>query len=88
MPYSTLDEMLAFARHHGVSYIVADEYQLRSLRPQFGRLFSTLDIDGLRYETQFVTGGRITRVYSLDPVPKRGSPDAPGVGFVGDEAGG
>jgi hypothetical protein len=88
MPYSTLDEMLAFARHHGVRYIVADEYQLRSLRPQFGRMFSTLDIPGLKYETQFVSDGRITRIYSLDPVPKRGSPDAPGVGFVGDEAGG
>jgi hypothetical protein len=88
MPYSTLDEMLAFARHHGVRYIVADEYQLRSLRPQFGRMFSDLDIPGLKYETQFVTDGRITRIYSLDPVPKRGSPDAPGVGFVGDEAGG
>ena len=88
MPYSSLDEMLAFARHHGVGYIVADEYQLRSLRPQFGRMFSTLDVPGLKYETQFVIDGRITRVYSLDPVPKRGSPDAPGVGFVGDEAGG
>jgi hypothetical protein len=85
MPYSSLPEMIDFARHHGVKYIVADEYQLDSLRPQFYPLFGFEVPDELEFVDQIVVDGRVTRIFQLDPPPKRGTPDAPGVGFVGDQ---
>lgn len=85
MPYSGIYTLLDFARHHGVRYIVLDEYQMNGLRPQFYSLFHSRPQEGLTLAQQWVTDGRVTRIYELTPPPKRGSTDAPGVGFVGDE---
>ncbi len=90
MPYGTMPQLLHFARAHGVEYIVADEYQLRSQRPEFHRLFERGPWPGLRLEHGLVEDGRLTRVFALDPpAPKIEGDEVPAdVGFVGDEGSG
>ena len=90
MPYSSMPQLLHFARAHGVEYLVADEYQLRSQRPQFHRLFERGPWPGLRLVHGLVQDGRLTRVFALDP-PAEVDPgnELPfDVGFVGDERAG
>lgn len=86
MPYSTIDELRAFARQYGVTYIVLDQFNLRSLRPQFKPLFSNdRDVlDGFTVAHQFRYRGRVTRILTLDPPPTERAPNPPGLGFVGD----
>jgi hypothetical protein len=90
MPYTTMPRLLHFARVHGVDYIIADEYQLRSQRPQYHRLFERGPWPGLRLVHGLVQDGRLTRVFALDP-PAEVDPDddlPSDVGFVGDEGAG
>jgi hypothetical protein len=90
MPYSSLGRMLEFARDTGTDYIVADEYQLARQRPLFASLFLHGPWPGLHLELEFHEGGRLTRIFSLDPpAPPDDEDDLPSdVGFVGDEGGG
>lgn len=89
MPYASQREIVAFARHHGVDYLVIDEYQLRRQRPQLARLWGPPPWTGLTLQTAMRQDGRLTRVFALDP-PADDRPDElpADVGFVGDEGAG
>jgi hypothetical protein len=89
MPYSSMEQLLIFARETGTDYIVADEYQLLRQRPQFTSFFIHGPWPGLRLEYEFHEQGRLTRIFSLDPpAPPDAEDELPGdVGFVGDEGG-
>ena len=86
MPYSSMSSLLHYARAHGVDYVVADEYQLRSQRPHFHRLFEPGPWPGLRVVWTDHQDGRLTRIFALDPPAEGDGGDAPSdVGFVGDQ---
>lgn len=86
MPYSSMSSLLHYARTHGVDYVVADEYQLRAQRPHFYRLFEPGPWPGLRVVWTHTEGGRLTRVFALDPPAEDDGGEAPtDVGFVGDQ---
>ncbi len=88
MPYSSMSSLLHYARAHGVDYVVADEYQLRSQRPHFHRLFEPGPWPGLRVVWTDHQDGRLTRIFALDPPAEGDGGDAPSdVGFVGDQGG-
>ena len=84
MPYGSVRETVRFAYHHGVDYLVADEYSLNRMRPQLAPLFEDGPWPGLRLEHEFTHRGRLTRIFALDPPPPVKTPDPPGLGFVGD----
>jgi hypothetical protein len=90
LPAASVPEVVRFARHYGVDWIVVDEYRLRYLRPQLDALFDDGPWPGLRLEHELVVDGRLTRVFVLDPQP---DPDevAPPPGdasFVADQRAG
>jgi hypothetical protein len=84
MPAASLADMLAFARHHGVEYLVLDEFLMWRFRPQFLSLFDPGPWPGLRLVHELTYEGRVTRIFALDPVPTELSINPPGLGFVGD----
>ena len=85
MPYSGLQPLLRFAHHHGVRYLVADEYQLRSYRPQLGVLFEDGPWPGLHLVYEREMEGRLVRVFAVNPEPLVLLPGFPPLGFVGDD---
>jgi len=87
MPYARLPEVLRFARHYGVEYLVADRWQMRRLRPQLIRLFRAIPVPGLRLVFEDRVEGELIRVFALEPPPEHIPRDAPGLGFTGDTAG-
>jgi hypothetical protein len=90
LPAASMDEVVAFARHYGVDWIVVDEYRLRHLRPQLDPLFEAGPWQGLRLEHELVVEGRRTRVFVLDPQPDPDDVAAPpgDVSFVADQRAG
>jgi hypothetical protein len=85
IPYADLDQILDYARHYGVSYLVADWYTVRRLRPQLQPLRADEDgVPGLRLVYKERKEGRTTRVFALDPVPPAPAELGPSLGFVGD----
>ena len=88
VPYATKSEILAFARHFGVRYLVADRYNANRLRPQLLSLFDDVPDKGLRLVREFDTEGRVTRLFALDPVPPQSEEPGPSLGFMGDGAAG
>ncbi len=83
-PFGSIDETIRFAYHHGVDYIVVDEFLMRRFRPQLAPLFEPGPWPGLRLVHGFRYRGRLTRMFALDPPPPLDSADPPGLGFVGD----
>lgn len=85
IPYADLDQILEYARHYGVTYLVADWYTVRRLRPQLQPLRANEDgVPGLRLVYKERKEGRTTRVFALDPVPPTPPELGPSLGFVGD----
>jgi hypothetical protein len=84
VPYTDLDEILSFARHYGVRYVVANTSHVRTMRPQLGPLLERADIAGLRLVHEVRTEGRTTRIFALDPPPPPATEPGPSLGFVGD----
>lgn len=86
MPYTDQDTLLDFARHHGVDYLVIDDYNIHSLRPQYLPLLEgPPTTEGVDLVHEFVWNGRGTRIYALDPPPGPGTPDPPRLGFMADQ---
>jgi len=88
LPAAPQDEVLRFARHYGVDYLVVDEYRLRYLRPELDRLFEPGPWPGLRLVHTTEVDGRLTRVFVLDPAPQGDTADPPtDASFVADQRG-
>lgn len=90
LPAASPPEVLRFARHHGVDWLVVDEYRLRYLRPQLDPLFEDGPWPGLRLVHEIEVQGRLTRVFRLDPPPDpEHVPPPPGdASFVADQRAG
>jgi hypothetical protein len=84
VPYADLDEILAFARHYGVRWLVVDEQSSGRLRPQLLPLLEGGAPPGLRLAAELEAEGRVTRVFALDPAPPPSAVTPPGLGFMGD----
>ena len=84
VPYADLDEIVAFARHYGVRYLVADASSVRRMRPQLAPLLERDVVAGLRLEHEECAEGACTRVFALDPAPPPSDEAPPTLGFVGD----
>jgi 4-amino-4-deoxy-L-arabinose transferase-like glycosyltransferase len=84
VPYADLDEILAFARHYGVRWLVVDEQSSGRLRPQLLPLLEGGPPPGLRLAAELEAEGRTTRVFALDPAPPPSRETPPGLGFMGD----
>jgi hypothetical protein len=67
-PYANSDDILAFARDRGVTHVIADPVTI-FFRPQLGYLKDAGPWSGLRLLREFVTEGRVTRVFTLEPAP-------------------
>jgi len=87
IPYATYDEIMSYARHYGVSYLVLDPSTEHRLRPQLAFLGDVDEAPGLRLVHESRAEGTTTRVFELDPPPLPGAPLGPGLGFVGDSGG-
>lgn len=86
LPDASIEDTVAFAQHYGVEWIVIDEFNLRTLRPQFDPLFGNDPVlwGGLEVATEFTYRGRLTRIYAVPQVGVVSEDDPPGLGFVGD----
>ena len=84
VPYGSIAETVRFAYHHGVEYLVVDEFLMRRFRPQLAPLFAAGPWPGLELVHELRYRDRLTRIFALDPPPPIDSPDPPGLGFVGD----
>jgi hypothetical protein len=86
MPYADLDQILAFARHYGARYLVADAYTVDKLRPQLASLREGDTPPGLRLVHEVVAEGKTTRIFALSPPPPTPAADdpPPSLGFMGD----
>lgn len=84
MPASDVPAMLAFARAWGVDYLVFDEYNMRTLRPDFLGLAQGIAPEGLEPVHSLAHEGREVWVYRLDPPAADDPPGAPGLGFMAD----
>lgn len=83
MPYGSSDEVVAFARRHGVHYLVADRTSIRGRRPQLVHdLLDTAHPRGLRIA--YESPGRLIRIFSLDPVPAPSTTPPIPLGYVSD----
>jgi hypothetical protein len=84
IPYASPQEVLRFADHHGVDYIVADSYSYRGLRPQLIEWTRGSAPPGYRivYESER-SGRRVVVLEAVETVPTE-SPNPPGIGFMGD----
>ena len=85
IPYAELDEIIAYARHYGADYIVADWYTVVRLRPQLEQVrdegFSHPE---LRLVQKQRVEGRTYRIFAIEPSPADDRPMGPPLGFVGD----
>ncbi len=89
MPYADLDEIVDFARHYGVRYMVVDQTSAGRVRPQIEPLLTddtgaTASANGLRLVHESSAEGRTTRIFALDPAPPESTDTGPGLGFMGD----
>lgn len=84
LPHAPLDRVLAFARHYGVRYVVADWYTVERLIPDLAPLLTADHTPGLRLVHEVRAEGRAARIYELDPVPPASALDPPALGFTGD----
>jgi len=84
IPYASVDEILAYARHYGARYLVVDWYTAVRLRPQLAPLRTTDHLPGLRLAQELRAEGRTTRIFALDPPPPSEGPIGSPPGFVGD----
>ena len=84
MPAAGLDEVLRFARHYGVDYLVADWYTVDRLMPELGVLMDDAAVPGLRLVHEAQAEGREARVFALDPPPPESSAAPPPLAFTGD----
>jgi hypothetical protein len=84
LPYADLDEVLAFARHYGARYLVADSAHIGRFRPQLRMLLEDDEVEGLRLVHEARAEGRWARVWELDPVPPPSDEQGPLLGFMGD----
>ncbi len=84
LPDAELDEVLAYARHYGVRYIVADQSRMATLRPQLVSLLREGPWPGLKLVNDDRVEVRRVRVFAVDPPPDTAVDDAPSNGFVGD----
>jgi hypothetical protein len=83
LPVASVAETVRFARHHGVEYLVVDEFLLREFRPALAPLFEPGPWPGLELGHEFRVAERLTRIFRVvDPAPD--TPDPPTLGFVGD----
>ena len=85
IPYASPEEVLRFAAHHGVDYIVADSYTYRDLRPQLiewsrgnaaGRVHDRVPGRAVGPQRRGAQGRRSRRSAE--------TPEPPGIGFMGD----
>jgi hypothetical protein len=84
LPYADYDQMLAYARHYGVKYLVLDPSTYRRLRPQLAFLMKVDFWPGLRLVHDARGEEGKVRIFALDPVPPSDAPMGPSLGFVGD----
>jgi len=84
IPYASPEEVLRFAAHHGVDYIVADSYTYRDLRPQLIEWSKGNAPDGYTIVYRDERSGRNVIVLKADGAGLAETTDAPGIGFMGD----
>ncbi len=84
MPASGLDEVVRFARHYGVDYLVADWYTVDRLMPELAVLMDDGEVPGLRLVHEVRAEGRVARIFALDPPSPPSSAPPPPLGFTGD----
>lgn len=84
LPYAELPQVLAYARHYGARYVVADSAHIGRFRPQLRMLLDEDEVDGLRLVHQVHAEGRWAKVWELDPVPPPSDAQGPLLGFMGD----
>jgi hypothetical protein len=85
LPAGTYEDVLAYARDHGVRYLVADEHTLRDRRPELvAPLLEGEPHPGLREVATLDEPRGTVKIYALDPPPPAtNEPDRP-LGYVGD----
>jgi hypothetical protein len=84
IPYAEPAEVLAFAEHHGVDYIVADSYSFNELRPQLTDWINGPPPYGYEVVYERVQAGRRVVVLQAITHPPAETLDPPGIGFMGD----
>jgi hypothetical protein len=86
MPAASYEATLAFARRHGVQYLVADEATIRHRRPELYRLLlrSREAPPGLELVHQFEELDQRVRIYRLMPAPPASDLPPVPLGYVGD----
>jgi hypothetical protein len=84
LPAAGLDEVLRFARHYGVDYLVADWYTVDRLMPELGVLMDDDAPPGLRLVHEVRAEGREARIFALDPPAPDSSASPPPLAFTGD----
>src|SRR5690606_13935881 len=67
LPYASPERIMAFARHWGAEYVVADEFILWEWRPQLRYLFGPGPYPGLKLVHEVEREGRLVRVFAFDP---------------------
>ena len=84
IPYATPDEVLTFAEHHGVDYIVADSFTFDDLRPQLVEWIEGSPPEGYEVAYELEQSGRRLRVLQRAAQNAAETVDPPGIGFMGD----
>lgn len=88
IPYGTYDEVIRYAHHYGVEYLVIDPSTYSRLRPDLAFLRGVDRTPDLRLVREVVAEGQATYVFALDPAPAGpGAPIGAGLGYVGDATG-
>lgn len=85
LPYASPERIMAFARHWGAEYVVADEFILWEWRPQLRYLFGPGPYPGLKLVHEVEREGRLVRVFAFDPpVEPSKTRNLPGLAHQGD----
>jgi 4-amino-4-deoxy-L-arabinose transferase-like glycosyltransferase len=84
IPYASPEEVLAFAAHHGVDYIVADSFSFAELRPQLVDWIDGPPPEGYEVVYEHTQSGRKIVVLKAEVQPLTETADPPGIGFMGD----
>jgi hypothetical protein len=85
IPYGTYDQVIRYAHHYGVEYLVIDPSTYSRLRPDLAFLRDVDRTPDLRLVREVVAEGQATYVFALDPAPTGpGAPVGAGLGYVGD----